>query len=374
MLCPVTHYDMIKGLRPDFVSEVKEMATTYSNEKFAHIDAQIDEDHFIPVVRKELARTARIWLSRQGYRESWIGMLPEEQLIPMMPSDFATQMFSSMRVEYLQIGNFHAFGKKAFYFGADLTRKLADTELNMPSEMLVPPFPSCMFVYDSQSARDAVSAFFKMPRLVEGVISVYVNHIARTDGGTKVIFYLTVTDRKKNTHAAAMRGLLIDEGLSVENALRTDWVKVQGGAREHQLPGYETLSTASDEAFYNEGLRIFRIIANSLLYLASSSADTEVGVPIDKSPGVKLKSPREVRRLAASTSSLEYIVVGRNTSSYASEITHTDRVQDQRFKVRGHWRNQAHGPAMGLRKFIHIEPYWKGPEAAEIINKPYVVR
>lgn len=32
------------------------------------------------------------------------------------------------------------------------------------------------------------------------------------------------------------------------------------------------------------------------------------------------------------------------------------------FLVRGHWRNQAHGPKMALRRRQWIEPYWKGPE------------
>lgn len=374
MLCPVTHYDMIKGIRPDFVSDAERAAEAYSTEKFAHIDDQIDDEHFVPTVRKELVRMSKVMASRHGYSESWISSVPEERLIKMLPNDFAVQMFSAMRVEYLKIGNFHAFGKKVFYFGADITRKLADTELNMPSEMLTPPFPSCMFVYDSQCARDAATAFFKMPRLLEGVVTVYIDYISRNDGRTKVIFFMTITDRKKNTPGAAMRGLLIDEGLSVEDSLRTDWVKVDGGVREHLLPGFETQTTASDEVFYNEGLRIFRIVANSLLYLASSNPDTEVGVPVEKSSEAKTKSPREIRRLTASTSSLQYIVVGRNTTSYASEIQSGARAQEQRFKVRGHWRNQAHGPAMGLRKFIHIEPYWKGPDAADVINKPYVVR
>lgn len=35
--------------------------------------------------------------------------------------------------------------------------------------------------------------------------------------------------------------------------------------------------------------------------------------------------------------------------------------------VRGHWKHQAHGVGRALRKLIHIEPYWKGPEEAKIL-------
>lgn len=41
--------------------------------------------------------------------------------------------------------------------------------------------------------------------------------------------------------------------------------------------------------------------------------------------------------------------------------------------VRGHWKNQAHGAAGADRKFIHIEPYWRGPEDAPIAVRPHIL-
>jgi len=41
--------------------------------------------------------------------------------------------------------------------------------------------------------------------------------------------------------------------------------------------------------------------------------------------------------------------------------------------VRGHWRNQAHGPGHRDRKFIHIEPFWKGLQSAPIAVRPHVL-
>lgn len=38
--------------------------------------------------------------------------------------------------------------------------------------------------------------------------------------------------------------------------------------------------------------------------------------------------------------------------------------------VRGHWKHQVHGTNRALRKLIHIEPYWKGPEEAKILLRP----
>lgn len=40
---------------------------------------------------------------------------------------------------------------------------------------------------------------------------------------------------------------------------------------------------------------------------------------------------------------------------------------------RGHWRNQAHGPRHTLRKVIHVEPTWVGPEDAPIAVRSHVL-
>ena len=39
--------------------------------------------------------------------------------------------------------------------------------------------------------------------------------------------------------------------------------------------------------------------------------------------------------------------------------------------VRGHWRNQVHGPGRTGRKRIWIQPYWKGPEHAPMRMREY---
>lgn len=44
------------------------------------------------------------------------------------------------------------------------------------------------------------------------------------------------------------------------------------------------------------------------------------------------------------------------------------------FFVRGHWRNQAHGPRLSLRKQMRIEGYWKGPEHGNVLLRNYKVK
>lgn len=43
------------------------------------------------------------------------------------------------------------------------------------------------------------------------------------------------------------------------------------------------------------------------------------------------------------------------------------------FLVRGHWRNQAHGPKLSQRKEIWIQPFWKGPKESRVLLRQYTV-
>jgi hypothetical protein len=43
------------------------------------------------------------------------------------------------------------------------------------------------------------------------------------------------------------------------------------------------------------------------------------------------------------------------------------------FLVRGHWRQQAHGPGRALRKSIWIQPFWKGPEETRVLLRAYKI-
>lgn len=42
--------------------------------------------------------------------------------------------------------------------------------------------------------------------------------------------------------------------------------------------------------------------------------------------------------------------------------------------VRGHWKMQAHGVDRALRKWIHVEPYWRGPEDAPVLIRRHTTR
>lgn len=51
----------------------------------------------------------------------------------------------------------------------------------------------------------------------------------------------------------------------------------------------------------------------------------------------------------------------------------SDRTLSVQHMVRGHWKMQKHGEGGAQRKFIHVEPYWRGPDDAPIALRNHVL-
>lgn len=115
-----------------------------------------------------------------------------------------------------------------------------------------------------------------------------------------------------------------------------------------------------------------RIVLNTLIYINASGGTPEPGakklgadVPVERD---HKELPRfRVGRPIKLGPTLKKYLYTRSPSSEVRELMH-------RFMVRGHWRNQAHGPRLQLRKRMWIEPYWKGPEdITEALSRTYEV-
>ena len=90
--------------------------------------------------------------------------------------------------------------------------------------------------------------------------------------------------------------------------------------------------------------------------------------PTSKNPGRKRQSKEPT--------SWSYVLrrdvtidVRRHVADYAAGRTR--KPVSVQTLVCGHWRNQAHGVGRLLRKLIHIEPAWRGPEDAPIVVRSH---
>jgi len=324
----------------------------------------LDEEFFNRASRKSADGHFGKILQEAGHRPQ---QYAPDELLAMLPPETIKALFATMEMEWQFFSNFELFGRKSFFFSPNITRKLADTELNVASEYVATPFPSCLFAYDNQEARDSYFAMMSLPTRQEGVVTAYVVHYL-TDAQEPALGILVMfSDRRGDIPGAAVRHLSLAPGTTLEDALRTDWLK-RGQAKANAT------DVGDDEMFFGPGLRMMRIVTNSILYLSSANPDVTEGLKEPPRTGGSTLSAKEKRRLERSVTKLDYILVGRASTPYQGLPSAIGKQLTARIRTRGHWKSQAHGPGRLERKIIFVEPYWRGPDAAEVINKPYVAR
>lgn len=364
MLMPTTHYDLIKRIRPDFVEAVANSMTGIDAGRYGLKRDDLDEKFFDEISHQSVDAHFRTAIRAAGHRPE---AFSQEELLSMLPKETASALFATLEIEWQFFSNFELFGKKSFFFSPNLTQKLGDTELNVACEHVAPPFPTCLFAYDNQSARDAFFGMLGAPSRLEGVVTAYVIHYL-TDEQEPALGILTMfSDRKGDVAGATVRHMSLAPGTKLEEALRTDWIK-RGQAK------LDAVTPGDDERFFGPGLRMMRIIANSILYLSSATPDVTAGLREPQRTGGSTLSSKEKRRLERAVTKLDYTLVGRSTTPYQGAASAIGKQLMERIQTRGHWKSQAHGPGRMERKIIFIEPYWRGPDAAEVINKPYIAR
>lgn len=267
-----------------------------------------------------------------------------------------SQMVYRASADYLCITNFELFKKKTFYFADNLVEQLAFTELMADSDFARPPFDSCLFVYHSPLA---IEYFYRSMDRIPPIgntfpLSVFVTSLPSSaeDSGDRKLEFRCFHADYYSVGPFVERNLLIRQGWTIDRSLKTDWIKIYGYS-EHDYSANEDENCFND----NEGLQFFRILINSILYLASSDPDVvqrlspHKGTPIRLKPSGKPRKtenrpPREFERV----SSLDYTYVGRNTGSIVVDksihsetgfnSSYFEKKLGIRFIVRGHWRNQ----------------------------------
>jgi hypothetical protein len=111
-------------------------------------------------------------------------------------------------------------------------------------------------------------------------------------------------------------------------------------------------------------VRVFQIVTNLCLYIASSHADLR---PVPPST----RSPTGFSGETLPKSSLQYTYVGASSPLRDYVPPDGPGARDERIErgalehevhVRGHWRWQAHGPEWAERKLVWIAPHRRGPD------------
>jgi hypothetical protein len=325
-------------------------------------------------------------LETEAFAEHMFGIFAErfgedrakDILAEFLQSKDMEQAFHSFETNYTTVVNFELYGKKSFYITQYLYEHLSQTSIDTDCDLARLPFPSCLFVYDSSLAIDLLyQTGGHTPRTYAGAVSVFASEVLENKE-QKLLLYVFHTDMNV-AHYAIKRQLLLRETWTLEQALRTDWLKLNPDADDNSP------FAISDENFYTSGLHFFRSIVNTILYLGSNDPDLVEQLSPYRQMNEHLTkvNSREKRKSIKSemkrTSQLNYILVGRSIPKLMPEnmgasTDYEHREMHIRFIVRGHWRNQPYGPGNSLRRPVWIKPHYKGPEISELIkNRPYRV-
>ena len=324
-----------------------------------------------------------------------------ERALPQVRAKFAS-LYNTVNLEYHSLVNFALSGKKTFHFCDNLADHLVNTEINLKTASIQLPFSTCLFTFTARSVIDAMHNIRSNNGRLEintakldysAPVSVFlVIYPADTDlPARKLMICAWHAKQPNNSYLMLKRELFLGTDWMLEQALRTDWETLEPdnfGNGININSEVETITQHGDDPFYTDGLTFYRIILNAVLYLSSDQAElSDKMSPCkeieDKAKDVtSLSKKRKLLQAIGRYTALDYHEVGSSVGPIVIKKEETKNSESKRngskplvrFMVRGHWRRQSHGPESQSRKIIWIQPYYKGPDIAVTINKPYLVK
>lgn len=403
MALPPTYYDFVSKLRPSLVEMAQQdAADLLSGPNPPQTIHSVDDydsrfQQFIEQLNAEML----------GYGADHPGisvkeMSPILSSAPPQAKAFFASLYGTVNNEYHSVVNFALARKKTFHFSDNLAEHLANTEINLKAALIQLPFPTCLFTFTSRAVINAMHNIRgntgRLAMNVAGLdysapISVFLTvHPAGADlPGRKLLICAWHARLPDTSYLALKRELFLGDDWTLEQALRTDWETLTPndlGIGMSVNLNEESIAHQDDDTFYTDGLAFFRIILNAVLYLSSDQAELiakesprreiEARVTAIKS----LPKRRKLLQSAGRFTALDYQEVGASVGPIVIQKGEAERSEGGagggkplvRFMVRGHWRRQLHGTESQDRKLIWIRPYYKGPDLAATINKPYLVK
>lgn len=289
--------------------------------------------------------------------------------------------------EYRFVLGYERWERTTYFMTEGLCDALTYTQLNVPCEDFRLPVECCMFVYANDVARDALHAFMKSPTLPGTTISVYVRDDNIDEiGFRRLLISVAETDPGGQTRAAVARQLALKPGTDLETALRTDWDKIAMPNRPPAPPlsslhvgedgAYETSDGDSVERFFEEGMAFMRLVVNSIMYVTSPDAEL-----VSRQDG---QVPRRIEEVDAADRVRRYSEVGPSVAGVpviiepgdpvpAGAPVHSGRRLKVRFLVPGKYRRPPNSPP-DAKKTVWVRPHLRGPDMAELVHRPYIVR
>lgn len=257
-------------------------------------------------------------------------------------------------------------GMRTFKLTPDLVRLLRDTEIpDSPIEFLRLPFEGIVIEVEKDT--------FAKP--ADHVRKIFLAH---TDDRLR-LSYVIDANTTQFINVVTKGTKTIHEGIQATRKRSDEFIK---GLVE--VDGIET----DDVDSYGDmvGTEIFRVILNAVLYITAPGdvvlMRTEATEIHNKLQGLKGGSRRDKLEAKYKEAKSKYIYIcGRSVRlGEGYEVveglrkTAEGRKLLTRHRVRGFWRMQVYGKERAERKLVWIQPYYRGPSMAELVEKQYHVQ
>lgn len=386
---PLTHVDRVRKLRPELWDYLDRDIARLQKMGWQGSVASVDDfgsHEFEPCITFLFDKFIRDTAEKTGFS---INTIKEH----ITKSPVAEQLLHAVNQDYHNLLNFELAGRKTFYFTENLTDQLLATELSIDADLVRPPFAASLFVLSGRSVIDALyAAIDQQPDINDYRYPLSVFVVALPDdtnpAWSKILISVSHWRGQERT-VELKREVAIRPGWNINDALKTDWRALcedDGGGFRLDLNG-ESCRVA-DEVFYTDGMALFRLVLNAVLYLASNDTDIinrlsgRTAAEIEAATIKSHTKAKKARQEARKESELDYASVGESAKPiYIRKDGELEpslpiggfREYAARFLVRGHWRLQACGSARTERRLTWIKPHYKGPEMAQLVNRPYIV-
>lgn len=264
---------------------------------------------------------------------------------------------ASMR-EFGFAGAWASEGYPVFKLTRDLVAALALTEHSGSMKDVKMPFRSILI--------DPTDC----PLFIQGksITSILVNHFDDDDNGKGHLFIeARMMGTGQGKEATAIWSMVRPYGQDISGE---EWLK-----RDRREEG-DLFSKKKEVDKTPDGMSagaVRRLVMNLCIYIQMKK---EAGL-LKKAPSSTVRFKKDKRKGKIST----IFKMGSEihlpkelidaASNYSASSTRWK--VDKRFITRGHWRNQPCGPNRSERKRIFIQAHWKGPTAAEAVERLYKV-
>ena len=259
--------------------------------------------------------------------------------------------YRNLEMLYHLVLNLQLGGGHIFRIAAPLVERLQETDIDVPASELKLPFPSLMLVWDDDVSFAAFHEGRPFGKIApKGALSTVLVDIPAADGERLLV--ATAHHHGRRLNGLIHRSMRYGEG-TLKSMLTTSW------------PGDPVPAAGSP------GQAFHRLVLNTLLYISSPNARVGPKARPFGRPAPLVKSQHAHRVVGDGLAPFRRSLSGQHDGS---SVAMPGRQLASRHIVRGHWKLQSFGQQRASRRLLWVEPYVRGPQLSELLNRPRLVR